>query len=294
MKIGFTLKPRNAQIDDFKKQLIFFENLGAGSVEIPLYELDVLCGKKIVQDELNFLQKTLKVSNLNFSLHGSMSVNLMDEDYLDDHIEILKRDIEVSEAINSKILVTHFGYTNIENYHNKEKYKRSLQKQTEIYFKMAEYAKSHNVILAIENIFPFTPTSYAPLPSEIAKEITILNHPNAKTTIDFSHAYLNCTHNNVDFFEQIKTMVPLTKHLHIHDSFGRLKKMDTYMHSEDVTYGQGDIHLPLGWGDIPFEKIFSTFSFSSDIFLNFELSERYKRYYESSYESAKKLISLMK
>ena len=294
MKIGFTLKPRNAQIDDIKKQLVFFEQMGAGSVEVPLYELDVLCGKKIVIEELNFLQKTLKPSTLKFSLHGSISVNLMDEEYLEDHKEILKRDIEVSEAINSKILVTHFGYTNIENYKNKEKYKKLLKNQTEIYFKMAEYAKSHNVILAIENIFPFTPTSYAPLPNEIAEEISSLNHPNAKTTIDFSHAYLNCTHNKVDFIEQLKTMVPLTRHLHIHDSFGRLKKMDTYMHSEDVTYGQGDIHLPLGWGNIPFEKIFSKFSFSPDIFLNFELSDRYKRYYQSSYETAKKLILLMK
>ena len=294
MKIGFTLKPRNAQIDDFIKQLVFFEDLGAGSVEIPLYELDVVCGKKIVQDELRFLQKILKVSNLNFSLHGSMSVNLMDEEYLDDHTEILKRDIEVCEAINSKILVTHFGYTNIETYQNTEKYKKSLQKQSEIYFKMAEYAKSHNVVLAIENIFPFTPTSYAPLPSEIAEQIILINHPNAKTTIDFSHAYLNCTYNKVDFIEQIKNMVPITKHLHIHDSFGRLKKMDTYIHSEDVTYGQGDIHLPLGWGDIPFDRIFSTFSFTSDIFLNFELAERYKRYYQSSFDSAKKLIALMK
>jgi len=294
MKIGFTLKPSNAQIDDFREQLVFFEEIGAGSVEIPLYELDVLCGKKIVQHELKFLQETLKPSNLNFSLHGSMSVNLMDEEYLDDHIEILKRDIEVSEAINSKILVTHFGYINIEDYKNKEKYKKLLQNQTEIYFKMAEYAKSHGVTLAIENIFPFTPSSYAPLPSEIAKEILLINHPNAKTTIDFSHAYLNCTHNKVDFIEQIRTMVPITQHLHIHDSFGKLKKMDTYMHSEDVTYGQGDIHLPLGWGDIPFQKIFSTFSFSSDIFLNFELSTRYKRYYQSNYEYAKKLILLMK
>ena len=293
MEIGFTLKPRNAQISDFEKQLVFFEKIGAGSIEIPLYELDVLCGKKIVQEELNFLQETLKPSKLNFSLHGSISVNLMDEEYLDDHIEILKRDIEVSEAINSKILVTHFGYTNIENYKNKEKYKKLLKNQTEIYFKMSEYAKSHNVILAIENLFPFTPTSYAPLPNEIAEEISSLNHPNAKTTIDFSHAYLNCTHKNVDFIEQIKTMVPLTRHLHIHDSFGKLKKMDTYMHSEDVTYGQGDIHLPLGWGDIPFEKIFSTLSFDSNIFLNFELSDRYKRYYQSSYETAKKLILLM-
>ena len=292
MKIGFTLKPRNAQIADLKKQLIFFEEIGAGSVEIPLYELDVLCGKKIVKEELNLLKDTIKNSQLNFSLHGSMSVNLMDEEYLEDHIEILKRDIEVCDAINSKILVTHFGYTNIKNYQDKDKYKKLLKNQTEIYFKIAEYAKSYNVTLAIENLFPFTSINYAPLPSEIAEEILLLNHANAKTTIDFSHAYLNCNHNNVDFIEQIKTMVPLTRHLHIHDSFGKLKKMDTYMHSEDVTYGQGDIHLPLGWGDIPFEKIFSSIIFNNDIFLNFELSRRYERYFKSNLEIAKKLILL--
>ena len=35
MKIGFTLKTQNGQIRDFEKQLIFFEELGASSVEIP-------------------------------------------------------------------------------------------------------------------------------------------------------------------------------------------------------------------------------------------------------------------
>ena len=89
-------------------------------------------------------------------------------------------------------------------------------------------------------------------------------------------------------------MAPFTSHLHIHDSFGRLKKMYTYMHSEDVTYGQGDIHLPLGWGDIPFEKIFTNLKFSSDTFLNFELSNRYKKYFQQSYDYAKNLISIMK
>jgi len=294
MKIGFTLKTQNTQINDFEKQLIFFEELGAGSVEIPLYELNVLCGKKIIKDELNLLKKILITSDLNFSLHGSMSVNLMDELYLNDHIDILKRDIEVSEAINSKILVTHFGYTNIEIHSDKNKYEKILKNQTDIYYKLAEFAKAHNVVLAIENLFPFTSANYAPLPSEIAHEISSLNHPNARITIDFSHAYLNCKHNKVDYIDQLSTMVPLAEHLHIHDSFGKLKVMDTYIYSEDVTYGQGDIHLPLGWGNIPFEKIFSTFSFSPNIFLNFELSRRYQRYFKNSFDIAKDLIQLMK
>ena len=68
--------------------------------------------------------------------------------------------------------------------------------------------------------------------------------------------------------------------------------MDTYIHSEDVTYGQGDIHLPLGWGDIPFKKIFSDIQFPSNIILNFELSLRYERYYKKNFDIAKELIKL--
>ena len=70
--------------------------------------------------------------------------------------------------------------------------------------------------------------------------------------------------------------------------------MYTYIFAEDITYGQGDIHLPLGWGDIPFDKIFSSGAFNKNIFFNFELSQRYKKYYSLNIEKAKKLISLVK
>ena len=81
MKIGFTLKPRNGNILDFENQVQDLENIGAGSAEIPLYELDVISGKKIIQDELNLLQNITGKSKLKFSIHGSMSVNLLDEEY---------------------------------------------------------------------------------------------------------------------------------------------------------------------------------------------------------------------
>ena len=77
MKIGFTLKPKDGNIEDFEKQIEDLEKIGAGSAEIPLYELDVVCGKKIIKDELKLLNKFTLKSNLKFSIHGSMSVNLL-------------------------------------------------------------------------------------------------------------------------------------------------------------------------------------------------------------------------
>ena len=294
MKIGFTLKPNNGNILDFKKQLSYLEAIEANCAEIPLYELDVVSGKKIIKDELNLLNNIIKNSNLKFSIHGSMSVNLLDEDYLSDHIEVLRKEIEVCSALNVNILVTHFGHTPIEVSKNAQKYEDLIKIQKEEYFKMAEIAKKNGVTLCIENIFPYTNLHFTALPSEVSKNINEINHPNARTTIDFSHAYINCNLRKKDLISELETMVPFTEHLHVHDSFGKFKKMYTYIFPEDITYGQGDIHLPLGWGDIPFKKIFSTLKLKKDIFFNFELTHRYKKYYSQNVEKAKKLISLIK
>ena len=294
MKIGFTLKPNNGNILDFEKQLNDLEEIEASSAEIPLYELDVISGKKIIKDELNLLNKTIHNSSLQFSIHGSMSVNLLDEEYLSDHLVVLRKEIEVCSALNVHVLVTHFGHTSIEVSKNHKKYKDLINIQNEEYFKMAEVAKQNGVKLCIENIFPYTNLHFTALPSEISKNISEINHPNARTTIDFSHAYINCNLRKKDLISELETMVPFTEHLHVHDSFGKFKTMYTYIFPEDITYGQGDIHLPLGWGDIPFEKIFSSLNIKKDIFFNFELTHRYKKYYSQNVKIAKKLIALIK
>lgn len=57
-------------------------------------------------------------------------------------------------------------------------------------------------------------------------------------------------------------MAPVTGHLHVHDSFGRpLGSHRTYLPQEDAALGLGDLHIPLGWGDIDWDVIFSELIF---------------------------------
>ena len=207
---------------------------------------------------------------------------------------MLKKDIEVCGEINASHLVTHFGQTTKKIFENKNIYLLHLNKQKEIYFEMGEYAKKLNVTLAIENLFPFTVNNYAPLPSEIANQLNDINHPNIKCCLDISHAYINCSYRNVHFFEEIKQMSSLSEHIHMHDSFGILENIWTYIDSEKTSYGQGDLHLPLGWGDIPFEKIFTEIKFPEKLNLNFELPERYLKYFIDNINQARKFIDLQK
>ena len=95
-----------------------------------------------------------------------------------------------------------------------------LTRQSDCYAEMGEYAKRHGVVLAIENLFPFTVKNYAPMPSEIGAQLKKINHPNIKCCLDISHAYINCTYRYAHFIDEIKHMGPLAEHIHMHDSFG--------------------------------------------------------------------------
>ena len=291
-KIGFTSQCPNGDISALNEQILLCREANIDSLEISIFETDVICGKKINLPELKILKETLHNKDLNYTVHGELSVNLLDQESFEDHKEVLKRDIEVSGEIQASHLVTHFGQTTNTIYENKDLYNSHLNKQKDCYSELGEFAEKHNVTLAIENLFPFTKKNYAPLPKEIAEQLKDIDHPRIKCCLDISHAYINCTFRNRHFFEEIKYMAPLSEHIHMHDSFGLIEKIWAYVPAEYTSYGQGDLHLPLGWGDIPFEKIFQEIKFPNKLNLNFELPERYLKYFLENIKEAKKLIAL--
>ena len=59
--------------------------------------------------------------------------------------------------------------------------------------------------------------------------------------MDISHAYINCTYNNAHLINELKTMGPLSEHIHMHDSFGIIELLSTDLTgtSEGSTFGAG-------------------------------------------------------
>ena len=286
-KIGFTSQCPNGDISALTNQINMCKEAGVDSLEISIFETDVICGKKINKSELKILKNTLLNKEIEYTVHGELSVNLLDQENFEDHKEVLKRDIEISSSVGALHLVTHFGSTSEEIFRNKKKYEDLLKIQREAYIEMGDYAKSHNVILVVENLFSFFKNHYAPLPSVIANELININHPNVKATLDFSHAFINCNQLKVDFFDEIKKMSPISKHLHVHDSFGNSKNIWTYNESEELSYGLGDLHLPIGWGSIPFEEIFNVLEFPKGLILNLEIQEKFIEYIPETIKRAK-------
>ena len=84
----------------------------------------------------------------------------------------------------------------------------------------------------------------------------------------------------------------MSEHVHIHDSFGKLKTFQPYYSTEEVSYGLGDLHLPLGWGDINFDKIFTDNSFPDHLNLNLELKPQHASYHKGSVQKVLELLNL--
>jgi len=191
---------------------------------------------------------------------------------------------------------------------------------------LASFAKDLGVTIAIENTSPeveeeslwelskhlnngriFPPsvlTSQTPKPTflreiskynygtkieELVDQVKKIDRENVGITLDFGHAYLASKYYHFKFLDSIKLALPYIKHIHIHDSFGKPKVSYEEQDINLIQFGIGDLHMPLGWGEIPYNKIFRILKNYNGV-LCLELKPRYKKFYKYSLEMVKELI----
>ena len=58
-------------------------------------------------------------------------------------------------------------------------------------------------------------------------------------------------------------------------SFGLQDDIWMFTEGERLAFGHGDLHLPVGWGDIPWTCLVETCRFPAGVVFNIELKERY-------------------
>jgi len=121
---------------------------------------------------------------------------------------------------------------------------------------MGDVAAGYGVKIAVETLFVEDSTRYTADPVKLAQVIAEIDHGQVCGTLDFSHAYIMTTLRGMDYRDALRAFAPCTNHLHVHDSFGRpTSDADFYSHAERIAFGMGDLHLPMGWGDIGWETI---------------------------------------
>jgi sugar phosphate isomerase/epimerase len=131
--------------------------------------------------------------------------------------------------------------------------------------------------------------NYSSKVEELVEQVKKINRENIGIAFDFGHAFLASKYYHFNFLDSVKLALPYIKHVHIHDCFGKPKVSYEEQDINLIQFGIGDLHMPLGWGEIPYNKIFRLLN-NYDGVLCLELKPRYKKFYKYSLQRVKELI----
>lgn len=287
---GFNSGSVDGELDSLEADLRRLADLGVDTVELGLTSIDLISGGRVIKERADRLQALTAQFPFRYTVHGLVSSNFMDPATLSYQLQAAKALIEVCDRIDARVIVQHGGFLRADQLSDRA---GADQREREALFELAEFARPYGVRIAFENIFTTEPGQYRQTPAEVAATVTAVNHPNLVALIDFSHAYLESTYRGLDFRQQLRAMAPVAGHLHVHDSFGRPQGLFRPYHPQELTaLGLGDLHMPLGWGDIDWEGIFGELEFLPGTVLMMEIGKRYRNEQPASLQRAKQLMLL--
>ena len=213
-------------------------------------ELDANTGQAFIEGELNpyvmrEMKKILSDFRFKYTVHCTSFYNLRDIDNTALNENLYKKSLEFSKEIGASVYVDHFS--------EKSRFEFVEKGYEESLAKMAEFAGDLGIMIGLEHI----EIDYFQNTLDCIKKI---GHPNLRMTFDFGHAFLTSKYFREDFLGSLKDAKPYLCHLHIHDNTGNydVNRLSWTQKSlkERLPLGKGDLHLPIGWGKIPFKEAF--------------------------------------
>jgi sugar phosphate isomerase/epimerase len=287
--VGFATSPGRGDLASLEASIAAIVDLGADVVELGLFGEDLISGGRIIEGRAKRFAEICGKFDIRYTVHGLIVSNFMDEAHLAYQKAAVAAMIELCDRIGADTLVHHSGRaTN----GSRPQLRHHDQVERAALAEMAVVAARHGIRIALENIFAVSDAEYRQLPSEVAATVRSVGSPHLVGLIDFSHAYIEATRTGADLRHEVLAMAPVTGHLHVHDSFGRPYTMDKFYYtSEAIALGIGDLHLPLGWGDLPFEALFDEIEVMPGTALIMEIGERFTAERAESLERARALAA---
>lgn len=287
---GFSASSVDGEFASLEQELRELADIGVDTVELALTSLDLVAGGRIIEERAERLVALTRQFGFRYTVHGLVSSNFMDPATCGYQLDAAKALAVLCDRIGARILVQHGGHLRFGQLDERAEADR---RERQALFELAEFCRPYGVRIAFENIFSSEPGQYRQTPAELAETVKTVGHPNLVALIDFSHAYIESTYRGLDFHAQLRAMAPVAGHLHVHDSFGRPQAFyKPHFLQESTALGIGDLHMPLGWGDIDWDAIFSELAFLPDTVLMMEIGRRYHAEQPACLQQARRLIAV--
>lgn len=291
ISVGLAARESQPDLSDFAATLDEMAGLGLDHVEIPAFTYDLVLAGRPMSARVAEFETICRGRQHGFTVHGPLSINFMGPPaHLPRVLEATKAFIEICARIGAPHLVVHAGMMQPAESHD---FENAAGRQRDYLHQAGEFAAKHRVILCVENLFDFGPYAATPSIARLARELAAIGHDHVRATFDFSHGLIHATQRGYDFLDEAKALAPFAQHLHLHDCFGVPDLPWVYAHAEANAYGFGDLHLPQGWGAVPWAELAEGCCFPAEVIAIHELNFRFWRDRHEALGAARRFVSAL-
>ena len=290
-------------LDDVRAELAYYQACGFDVVELSVHDLDVVLNGRLHVARFEAVVSLVREFDLEYTVHAPDRLNLAFCDDRELEKDVFAASLELCARVHAPLMVYHSGLSAFDwlrlqgpgaEWPSEEIMARAREAESEALQALMPLAARHGVTVAMENSnysgfeLPLLhragrPASalaqYFPslFPLELAAQVAEVHHSNLGLTLDIAHLYTAARPCGLDYLATIKAVAPSVCHMHVDDNFGRPD--GPYQGPrERNTHGEGDLHMPPGWGTIPFADVFAQLPDYAGVVL-LEIKDRYKPYY---------------
>ena len=263
----------NGDLELLKRDINAIEKAGFDVAEIPVHGVDAVVNGDLRERRAKQVKEILTGFDLEYTVHAPDVLNLRDFQYPDVHRKVFAASIQFTAAIGAKTFIYHQG--RLKNNDNDVTQEEAREIEIDELSDLGKLAKSAGITVCVENIHSSI--------THLIKLLESIGEEHIKLCYDFAHSYINSKKLGYDFISSIQVAKPYIRHAHVNDNFGKGRPESSASYIEAMPMGIGDLHLPIGWGEIPYEDVFRTMAGYDGIYV-LELQERF---FENGYSMLK-------
>jgi sugar phosphate isomerase/epimerase len=289
----------DGNLNRLREDLKHYAKIGIEAVELPVHGLDAIKNGSLDKHRLRAVKEIIRDYNFLYSVHSPNPLNLMDKVDRALHISVFNASLEFASDVGAKALVYHPGrYIPEETFPIYGKNDLSEDEKQELLLTEAEIISRLSdewtkVTICMENARPYlfhSPYCYAERLESLKEQVLRINKDNVKINLDFGHLYMASKFYGFKPAEAVNEIKNLIAHTHIHDNYGNAVYSHEKQQTHQIPFGKGDSHMPVGWGEIPFGEILSTFV---DSYQGLWMMELRNRYFEQIEDSRNNLVEIL-
>ena len=304
----------DGHLERLETALSYYEELGYTVAEVPITGLNVVINGKLLPSRVKKVKDLLSRYSFRYTVHAPNRTNLAYGENHELEKSVLRASIEFCAEIGAKRLVYHSGLqaldaarTDTAPLPSDDQLKRGAEQEIIAFRELAPIAEDADVVIGMENgdthlweyaVLKANSKPDADLPKYHARlriqpiidQLEAIDHPNVGMTLDLAHLHIATHALGDDYLDAVALASPWVKHLHMNDNFG---KLDVGFDNETdrLPYGEADLHLPPGWGAIPFVDAFERLQdYEGDLIL--EIKNQYWDHFGEALENTEQLLGM--